>query len=138
MGITHVRSLFTLAAGVVIASCVRHHIPLSEQFSSAGTITFHNHTGDRIQVYLIGEKANWLLGRLEPYQTARLQLPGSSAAAPREPVSLAVIPGWSRTLQPGRDGRAALSIKDFSDNLPGEEWFFTAGQVHGPYRGPPL
>jgi hypothetical protein len=50
-------------------------------------------------------------------------------------VVLAVIPDWSRNLQPRRDRRAVLSIKERTYNLPGEEWIFVDGLLQGPLRG---
>src|SRR5699024_2849156 len=102
--------------------------------TQGGTITFRNSGRDRIQVYLIGERENWLLGRLEPLQTARLRLPESSFVVTGEAVVLAVLPGWSRSLEPRADHRATMSIAERGTELAGEEWLFVNGQLQGPRR----
>ena len=132
MGITKIRRIASLAAGILIASCMQHQIAPPAERISAGTITFHNQGRDRIQVYLIGQKEDWLLGRLEPMETARLRLPESSSANAGEAVVLAVLPGWSRSLRPRGDRLATLSIAESGSNLPGEEWIFVNGQLLGP------
>src|SRR5437763_11833853 len=134
MGILHVRRTAALAAVILIASCAQHQPPSLQTSTPVRTITFHNNGRDRIQVYLVGEKENWLLGRLEPMESVRLRLPESMSEETPEAVVLAVLPGWSRNLAPSRDRRAALSITEVSDNLPGEEWTFVNGQLLGPRR----
>ena len=133
MGIAKIRRLVALAAGILMTSCAPHQMPLQGERLFTGTITFRNQGPDRIQVYLIGEKADWLLGRLEPLETAHLRLPESSYATGEESVVLAVLPGWSRSLAPRGDRRAALSLKEYTRNLPGEEWHFVNGQLQGPW-----
>ena len=129
-----IRSFLSLAAAFLIASCMQHQVAPAAAPISAGTITFHNHGRDRIQVYLIGEKEDWLLGRLEPMETAHLRLPESISEEGREAVVLAVVPGWARNLAPRNDRRATLSITEISNNLRGEEWVFVNGQLLGPRR----
>ena len=128
MGIAKIRSLASLAAAMLIASCMQHQTTSTRPSMSARTVTFHNRGRDRIQVYLIGANEEWLLGRLEPLETVHLKLPESSSVA-GEPVVLAVIPGWSRSPAPRRDRRAMISVAERSSNLPGEEWTFVNGQV---------
>jgi len=135
MGISMIRSIALLAAGILVASCM-HQMAPPEQRISAGTITFHNQGRDRIQVYLIGDKEDWLLGRLESLETAHLRLPESVSAAADGSVVLAVLPGWSRVLAPRVDRRAVLSMRERGGDLPGEEWSFVNGQLLGPMQRP--
>jgi hypothetical protein len=133
MAITNLWSVGALAAGVLITSCAHYQPAAPGDPTPAVTITFRNQSRDRVQVYLVGEKEDWLLGRLESLETAHLALPAASITAPQS-VVLAVIPDWSRNLQPRRDRRAVLSIKERTYNLPGEEWIFVDGQLQGPLR----
>lgn len=133
MSFKNIRSAITLAAAISIASCAQHHASAPEPASPAGTVLFRNQSRDRIQVYLAGEKEDWLLGRLESLETAHLRLPESPIATAQKLV-LVVVPDWSRTLEPRRAPRAILSIKESSSNLPGEEWIFVGGQLQGPLR----
>ena len=136
MGIARTSTTLTLTTMLLIASCVRHQVALEESMKSDATIVFHNQAHDRIQVYLIDERQERLLGRLEPLETARLRLPNFSSER-AEAVLLAVIPGWSKDLRPSRNGRAIFSIKEFTNNLPGEEWIFVSGQLIGASRTAP-
>jgi len=136
MGVANIRRISLLAAGLLIVSCTQHQGPAPLPEPSARTITFHNSSRDRIQVYLVGQKESWLLGRLEGMETARLRLPESSSDLWDEGVVLAVLPGWARSLAPRADHRVALSITEPGRDLPGEEWIFVNGQLQGPRRHP--
>lgn len=132
MRVTKARRTAILTAGILLASCAQHRIASMNDPSSAETITFHNSGRERIQVYLVGQKDDWLLGRLEPMETAHLRLPEASAAPTDEAMALAIVPGWSRSLAPRSDRRATLSILEYRHALPGEEWSFVNGQLQGP------
>ena len=134
MGIVTRRCIVLFAAGISLASCAPHQRVEPAPLTGAGAITFRNSGRDRIQVYLVGERENWLLGRLEPLETARLRLPASWFVATGEAVVLAVLPGWSRSLAPRADRRATLSIAEPGGDLAGEEWIFVNGQLQGPRR----
>lgn len=136
MAITKLRHVAAFAAALITASCVQHHAAPPEDPAPTVTITFRNQSRDRVQVYLIGDKEDWLLGRLESLQTAHLRLP-ESAFLTTQPVMLAVVPVWSRNLQPRRDPRAILSIKQTMIDWPGMEWIFVGGQLQGPLRAQP-
>ena len=134
MGIVTTRCFFLVLIGIPLVACApQHRAPAAPQ-PQAGTITFRNSGRDRIQVYLIGERENWLLGRLDPLETARLRLPAGSFAVTAEAVVLAVLPGWSRSLEPRADRRATMSIAERGTELAGEEWLFVNGQLQGPRR----
>jgi hypothetical protein len=134
MGSGNIRGVSTLAVCLLIASCALPGAKSPARPNPSATITFHNQGRDRIQVYLVGEKENWLIGRLEPLQTANLAIPQFGFASAPQAVALAVVPGWSRSQQPRLDGRATVSIDEVSDRLPGEEWIYVNGQLRGPLR----
>lgn len=137
MGIANTRGLITLAAFLMSASCVKLGGSARGDLAPTATITVHNQGRDRVQVYLVGEKDEWLIGRLEPLQTAHFPLPRFGFASAPQAVAVAVVPGWSQNLQPRRDPHAAFSIDQVSDNLAGEEWVFVNGQLEGPVRQQP-
>ena len=127
------RGVITLAACFVTPACFS---PKATGRAAPGaTITFHNQGRDRIQVYLVGEKHDWLIGRVEPRQTAHLALPQFGIASTPQAVALAVVPGWSGNLQPRLDPRTTFSIDEVNENLAGEEWVFVDGRLNGPVRG---
>ena len=134
MGIARIR-IISLAVTIPIVSCLQHQVAPEGPLESDAAVVFHNQGHDRIQVYLVGETQERLLGRLEPLETARLVLPEWAVDAAPGTVRLAVIPGWSKDLRPSVNGRATFSIKEFKRNLPGAEWTFVGGQLVGPSRG---
>ena len=134
MDIANFGSIASLAASVLIASCASHQHPEPPAPTRTETIVFQNRSGDRIQVYLIGDKQDWLLGRLDPMETARLRLPASEWRESREAVVLAVLPGWTKSLAPRSASHATLSIAEIASNLPGGHWSFVNGQLQGPRR----
>jgi hypothetical protein len=136
MVIARIHTVITRLAGtLLIASCASHRVAPEGPPISNNAIIFQNQGHDRIQVYLIGQREERLLGRLEPLETARLQLPQWVFDGAPESVILAVIPGWSKDLRPSHNTAGTFSIKEFKDNLPGEAWSFVAGQLNGPWRG---
>jgi hypothetical protein len=133
-GISKIRGVIAVAACLVSTSCVRLGGSASGDLAPRATITFHNQGRERVQVYLVGEKEDWFIGRLEPLETARLALPQFGFTSASRSVALAVLPGWSKNLEPRRDPRATFSIDEVTDGLAGEEWFFVSGQLEGPVR----
>lgn len=131
MGVVRIRHFLMLAAGILSVSCTQPRRAAPAPAPSARTITFHNKSADRIQVYLVGDRENWLLGRLEPLETAHLRLPESTSAVADEGVVLAVLPGWSRSLAPRTDRRVALSMRERGSNLADVDWVFVNGQLYG-------
>jgi hypothetical protein len=130
MRVTKVQCISKLAAGTLIVAWGRHQGVVPAAPLPARSIMFHNDGRERVQVYLIGEEDNWLLGRLEPSETARLRLPESFVATGAV-VVLAVLPGWARSLAPRADHRVALSITEHGGDLPGEERFSVNGRAQG-------
>jgi hypothetical protein len=135
MRVAEIRRVSLLVAGILIASCShpRRAAPAPEPL--VRTITLRNSSRDRIQVYLVGQKEHWLLGRLEPLETSRLRLPESSFTDTDEAVVIAVLPGWSRSLAPRADRRAVLSLLEHRGDLAGKEWIFVNGALQGPGQG---
>lgn len=134
MGLSKIRGAIAVAACLMTGSCVRSGGSASGELEPTASITVRNQGRDRIQVYLVGEKDDWYIGHLEPLETARLALPQFGFASASRAVSLVVVPGWSRSLEPRREPRAAFSFDEVADNLPGQEWIFVNGQLEGPVR----
>jgi hypothetical protein len=102
---------------------------------SAGRITFRNQSAIPIQVYLVGETREWLLGRLEPLQTGQLLLPAWTGETTPASVALVVISGWSRTLDANHHPGRVRSLNEPTERLNGGIWIFVNGQLLGPSRG---
>jgi hypothetical protein len=65
-------------------------------------ITFENTTNSVVRVYLLGASSEWLLGRVQPAETARLRLPPSFSIDAHEPLALSVVPLGTITRGGGR------------------------------------
>jgi hypothetical protein len=94
-------------------------------------IRFDNDGRDHVHVYLVGERREWLLGRLEPGATAILRIP--AAALTEHPgwgfVRLAVVAGGRVTLRAARDARVQFSVAQPLSAILSQEWRLTQGQL---------
>jgi hypothetical protein len=93
------------------------------------TIRFDNDGRDYVHVYLVGERRQWLLGRVEPGAIARLRIPAAALAEHSGTVQLAVIAGGRITLQAARDARVQLTIAQPASHILSQEWRFAGGQL---------
>jgi hypothetical protein len=95
----------------------------------SGTIRFDNDGRDYVHVYLVGERRQWLLGRVEPGAIARLRIPAAALARDSGPMRLAVIAGGRVTLQAARDARVRLTIAQPASHILSQQWRFAQGQL---------
>jgi hypothetical protein len=126
------RALVALTAGFLLTGCATHPAGSSARRSAAptfATVKVQNQSRDRIHVYLIAPRGEWLLGRVEPLQTVWLSLPVGSSAARGGWNSLAVVAGWSRSLQPTREFGSVLSVRQPIGALMTQNWVFTGSQL---------
>jgi hypothetical protein len=96
---------------------------------AANTIRFDNEGREPVRVYLIGEKREWLLGRVEPGAIARLRLPDAAMTDDARRVQLAVLAGPQMTMRAARETRAMLSIAQPTSALTSQRWRFAQGQL---------
>jgi hypothetical protein len=120
----------TLAPGACVGAPSR---PLLEEPSPVEArplaIRFDNDARDYVHVYLIGERRQWLLGRVEPGAIATLRIPEAALDAGSGLVQLAVLTGERVTLQAARDPRARLTIAQPASAILSNQWRFTQGQL---------
>jgi hypothetical protein len=93
------------------------------------TIRFDNLAREHVDVYLIGEKREWPLGRVAPGAIAHLRVPDGALAENSTMVRLAVLTGERRTLQAARHARAALTIAQPASAILSQRWKFSQGQL---------
>jgi hypothetical protein len=108
-------------SGLGVAAPAEEAAPLSMRFD--------NQEREHVHVYLVGEKREWLLGRVEPGATAMLRVPDEALAATDELVQLAVIAGGRMTLQAAHDNRARLSIAQPASRITSQRWRLVQGQL---------
>ena len=123
-------TILTLALGACASAPAR---PALEQPSpiEAGQVSlrFDNLARTYVHVYLIGEKREWLLGRVEPGAVATLRIPDGSLESNPGFVQLAVIEGTKVTQQAARDARAQLTIAQSASSILAQQWRFAPGQL---------
>jgi hypothetical protein len=122
-----------LAVAVATAACA--HAPPRDGGSAAArpaagalAVRFDNEGREYVHVYLVGERREWLLGRVEPGARRMLRLP-AEAAGETGYVRLAVLAGEQATLSAVRSPRARLTIAQPAGVLVGQRWMFSQGQL---------
>jgi hypothetical protein len=130
------RTIVSLAAGLSLAlgACVRGQArpaadaPLSLEERPLA-IRFDNGAREHVHVYLIGEKGEWLLGRVEAGGRRTLTIPEASLAGSVRFVRLAVIAGERPTLQAARNARAMITVAQPASEILSQRWMLTQGQL---------
>ena len=92
-------------------------------------LRFDNQARSHVHVYLVGEKREWLLGRVEPGAVATLRIPDESVESDPGFVRLAVLAGGQATLMAARDARARLTISQPASSLLARQWRFAQGEL---------
>ena len=90
-------------------------------------INFHNDAREYVHVYLIDERREWLLGRVEPGAVASLRIPEAPLAGSVGFMQLAVIPGERLTLRAALDRRGSSRRCSSRTRLVGRERMPTFG-----------
>lgn len=129
---THTRALAALLGVLCIGGCAssRHladGMPVARE--TRDVLRFDNDGRDRVDVYLVGEVRSWRLARLEPGQARWLSLPNDIPASDLGRLQLAVITDATQTVDPLRDPRAVLSLRQPLGALTGTRWGFVQGQL---------
>ena len=95
-------------------------------------IRFDNLAREHVHVYLVGQRREWLLGRVEPGGVATLRLPDESLADGPGFVQLAVLPGGHVSQRAARDARARLTIAQPASAILARQWKFSQGELTSP------
>ena len=93
------------------------------------TIRFDNQARDYVHVYLVGQRREWLLGRVEPGAVAALRLPDDVFDSDPGFVRLAVLAGGGVSQAAARDPRAQFTISQDPSLLLTRRWQFAQGQL---------
>jgi len=131
------RAFVSIAATIAIAlapgACVRasSHTVSDPISTDAGplTIRFDNLGLERVDVYLIGGKREWVLGRVEPGAIASLRIPEGAFADGSKFLRLAVIANEPVTFQAARNPRAKLTIALPPAAIVSQQWNFSQGEL---------
>jgi hypothetical protein len=125
--------LMTLTLGACVAGPSRpaSHGP-TPVTAAPLAIRFDNGDREHVHVYLVGQRREWLLGRVEPGATTTLRLPDASLADDPGFVQLAVVPGGRVTQRAARDPRAKLTIAQSASAIMSRQWRFAQGELTSP------
>lgn len=123
-------TILTLASGACAGSQVRSAAyDASPAASQSHTIRFDNGARDYVHVYLVGQRREWLLGRVEPGAVATLRLPEEVFDSDPGFVQLAVLAGSSVTQRAARDPRSQLTISQDPSSILSRRWKFSQGEL---------
>jgi hypothetical protein len=92
-------------------------------------IRFDNQEREHVHVYLVGEKREWLLGRVEPGAIATLRIPDDLFDSDPGFVQLAVITGGGVSQRAARDPRAQFTIAQDPSGILSHRWQLAQGQL---------
>lgn len=92
-------------------------------------IRFDNQATDYVHVYLVGQRREWLLGRVAPGATTALRIPEDALTDETGFVRLAVVAGGHVTLQAARDPRAQIGMAQLATTLASQRWRIAQGQL---------
>jgi hypothetical protein len=92
-------------------------------------LRFTNQGHARLHVYLVGEKRDWLLGRVEAGMTTWLAVPVRTLASDAGTMRIAVLAGAPPTLRAEREARTVASMAETVASLLTRRWTFTQGQL---------
>lgn len=113
------------------ASAYPHAATTDVSRERAESVRFDNEGRDRLDIYLVGERRSWRLGRLEPGQARWLRVPGDIPPNDLARIQLVVLANAELTLSPMQDPRAVTTLRAPVFVLAGQRWAFADGQLKG-------
>lgn len=119
-------------AGTPARSSLASPVSLGESAQEAGaplSIRFDNQARDHVHVYLVGQRREWLLGRVEPGAVASLRIPDGALDEEQGFVQLAVVSGGGASLRAARDARTQLTIAQAPSSIVSRRWRLAQGQL---------
>ena len=93
------------------------------------TIRFDNGAREHVHVYLVGDKGEWLLGRVETGARRTFTIPAAARLASGSLVQLAVIAGERPTMQAARHPRAMITLALPASEIASQRWMLAQGQL---------
>lgn len=120
----------TLAATLALGACAsapsRHAGDgLAPMEGSPLAVRFDNDARTHVHVYLVGERREWLLGRVEPGAIAALRIPNAALAENQGFVRLAVLAGERVTLRAAANARTEITIAQPASAILAQRWTFS-------------
>lgn len=137
MNTATIRRSVSLFAAVVLGACASNRRPVVWDASDvladrATTIRFDNEGERAVDVYLVGDRQEWRLGRVAPGATSKLDIPEAAIVESVGFVRLAVIAGGPLSVRAGLDPRAQFSIAQPLAELPQQRFTYVERQLDRP------
>lgn len=123
-----------LVGATLLEGCARASVrpdPVDVSRARAESLRFDNEGRDRLDIYLVGEKRSWRLGRLEPGAARWLRVPADIPPNDLARMQLVVLANAELTVAPMRDPRAVTTIRQPVFVLAAQRWAFADGQLKG-------
>jgi hypothetical protein len=89
------------------------------------SIPFENAARDYVHVYLVGQKREWFLGRVEIGARATLRIPDEALAEDAGPMRLAVLEGQRMTGRVAIDAHATTTMNLPVPSILSQQWTFS-------------
>jgi len=118
-----------LALGACATGASRAAMDRQIATDTSPTIRFDNFERQSVDVYLIGLKREWLLGRVAPGAIGSLRIPGDALTESSMMLRLAVISGERPTLQAARHPRARVTMAQPAAAILSQRWTFSQGAL---------
>jgi hypothetical protein len=134
MSTPRTRSVVSLAAALTLTLSIGGCVAAPSRLASQGIVAsdgaqlafrFDNEARDNVHVYLIGEKREWLLGRVAPGARATLRIPDDALAENPGFMRVAVLAGQRATLRAAAESRAAISMAQPAAAIVSQRWTFS-------------
>lgn len=118
----------TLTVGACTSASGRAPLALDAAAPADGlplTVRFDNDARDYVHVYLVGEKREWLLGRVEPGARVTLRIPDDAAFEKGASIQLAVAVAGHVSLRAAREAPAAITILQPTNAILSQRWTYS-------------
>ena len=102
------------------------------------TVRFDNDARDYVHVYLVGERREWLLGRVAPGGRAWLRIPDEALAEDAGRMRLAVLVGERVTFRAGSEAGAASALAQPAAAIISQWWTYSQMPALGQLTALPL
>jgi hypothetical protein len=121
---------------VALGACARAPSPVTSDGPVAASpeerlvVRFDNDARTRVDVYLIGDKREWWLGRVAPGARETLRIPKAAAPAMAAGfMKIAVLEGASLSMDAAHDPHATFTIAQPASELLSQRWTFSQRQL---------
>jgi hypothetical protein len=101
-------------------------------------VHFDNASRDYVQVYLVGIRREWSLGRVAPGARATLRVPEEALDEYAGQMRLAVLPGRNIMQPIASDARVAMALARPAAEILGQRWTFSQWPTYGELTPLPL